>query len=193
MNADRVGHGEDSHIVVARGLTKDYGSFRAVDGVDFEIRRGECFGFLGPNGAGKTTVMRIIHCFVPPTSGSVTVLGMDVVELPSPIKARLGVMPQEDSLDPDLTVLENLVVYARYFDIPKRDALALARQLLAFARDRLDLLCLRQGRGHLVLNVPHERLDRGEPRVPSRRAVSALGFDIREEVKDQRGVELLKV
>lgn len=133
MNADAAERGADSYIVVGRGLTKEYGSFRAVDGVDFEIRRGECFGFLGPNGAGKTTVMRMIHCAVPPTSGSVSVFGMNVVDDPSRIKARLGVMPQEDSLDPDLTVLENLVVYARYFDMPGKDALALGRQLLSFA------------------------------------------------------------
>lgn len=133
MSADAAGHGGDSYVVIGRGLTKEYGSFRAVDGVDFEISRGECFGFLGPNGAGKTTVMRMIYCAVPPTSGSINVLGMNAIEHPSRIKARLGVMPQEDSLDPDLTVLENLVVYARYFDIAKKDALAVTRQLLSFA------------------------------------------------------------
>jgi len=119
-------------IVIAKGLTKDYGPLRAVDNIDFEISEGECFGFLGPNGAGKTTVMRMIHCFMPPTAGEVKVFGMDVTNAPSQIKSRLGVMPQEDSLDPDLSVFENLIVYARYFDIPKREASGLAWELLEF-------------------------------------------------------------
>lgn len=119
-------------IVTARGLIKDYNSLRAVDRIDFEIAEGECFGFLGPNGAGKTTVMRIIHCFMPPDSGKVTVFGIDVTEDPSAIKARIGVMPQEDNLDPDLSVFANLIVYARYFDIPKRRSAPLARELLEF-------------------------------------------------------------
>ncbi|MCL5024371.1 MAG: ABC transporter ATP-binding protein [Nitrospirae bacterium] len=120
------------NIVTAKGLTKDYGPLRAVDGIDFSIAQGECFGFLGPNGAGKTTVMRIIYCFVPPSSGEVRVFGMEVKESPGRIKKKIGVMPQEDNLDPDLTVLENLVVYARYFDIPKSGSLRLASELLAF-------------------------------------------------------------
>ncbi|HXX80707.1 MAG TPA: ABC transporter ATP-binding protein, partial [Thermodesulfovibrionales bacterium] len=119
-------------IVTARGLTKDYGSLRAVESVDFTISKGECFGFLGPNGAGKTTVMRIIHCFMPPTSGEVRVFGMNVVESPSMIKARIGVMPQDSNLDPDLSVFENLIVYSRYFNIPKRKAVPLAWELVDF-------------------------------------------------------------
>ncbi|HUI67858.1 MAG TPA: ABC transporter ATP-binding protein [Nitrospirota bacterium] len=119
-------------IVTAQGLIKDYSGLRAVNGVDFSIREGECFGFLGPNGAGKTTVMRIISCFLPPTAGSVTVFGMDVVRNPSMIKSRIGVMPQDNNLDPDLSVFENLIVYARYFDIRKKDAVRLARVLLDF-------------------------------------------------------------
>lgn len=119
-------------IVTAKGLTKDYGSLRAVDNVDFEIVKAECFGFLGPNGAGKTTVMRIIYCFMPPTSGEVKVFDMDVTKEPSSIKSRIGVMPQDDNLDPDLSVLENLIVYARYFDISKKDSLPLAGELLEF-------------------------------------------------------------
>ena len=89
-------------IVSAKALTKDYDSFRAVNAVDFEIFSGECFGFLGPNGAGKTTVMRTIYCFMPPTSGDLMVFGINVVEDPARIKARIGVMPQDDNLDPDL-------------------------------------------------------------------------------------------
>lgn len=120
------------NVIEARGLTKNYGSFMAVDGIDFDITKGECFGFLGPNGAGKTTVIRILYCFMPPTSGKVKVFGLDVTEKPSQIKLRLGVMPQEDNLDPDLSVLENLIVYARYFDIPKNISSRVAWDLLLF-------------------------------------------------------------
>lgn len=120
------------NIVIAKRLIKDYGSLRAVNSIDFEIKKGECFGFLGPNGAGKTTVMKVIHCFMPPTSGNVQVFNMDVTENPSGIKAKVGVMPQDDNLDPDLTVLENLIVYARYFDISKKVSSALASKLLEF-------------------------------------------------------------
>jgi len=119
-------------IIEARGLTKYYGSFKAVDSVNFEISKGECFGFLGPNGAGKTTVIRILYCFMPPTSGHVKVFGMDVTESASQIKFHLGVMPQDDNLDPDLSVFENLVVYARYFDIPKSVSSHIAQELLSF-------------------------------------------------------------
>jgi lipooligosaccharide transport system ATP-binding protein len=120
------------NIVTVRGLTKFYGSLKAVDNIDFEILKGECFGFLGPNGAGKTTVMHIIYCFMPPSSGEVRVFDMGISEKPGLIKSRIGVMPQEDNLDPDLSVLENLIVYARYFDIPKKDSLSIANELLEF-------------------------------------------------------------
>src|SRR5512135_1653639 len=119
-------------IVTSNGLTKDYGTLRAVDGIDFGIERGECFGFLGPNGAGKTTVMGVIHCFMPPTAGEVKVFGVDVTDDPSLIKSKIGVMPQDESLDPDLSVFENLIVYARYFDIPKKVSMPLAMELLRF-------------------------------------------------------------
>ena len=120
------------NIVSANKLTKDYNSLRAVDSIDFEISEGECFGFLGPNGAGKTTVMGIIYCFMPPSSGTVKVFDIDVTENPSEIKSRLGVMPQDNNLDPDLTVFENLIVYARYFDIRKEVSSPLAWELLDF-------------------------------------------------------------
>jgi len=119
-------------IVTAKKLVKDYGTFRAVDSIDFEIAQGEFFGFLGPNGAGKTTVMRVIYCFMPPTSGDVRIFGLNVVESPSMIKSKIGVMPQENNLDPDLSVLENLIVYARYFNIPKKESLPHAQELLGF-------------------------------------------------------------
>jgi lipooligosaccharide transport system ATP-binding protein len=119
-------------IVIARNLVKDYGTLRAVNSIDFGIAQGECFGFLGPNGAGKTTVMRMIHCFMPPTAGELKVFGIDVVNRPDEIKARIGVMPQDDSLDPDLSVMENLVTYARYFDIPRKESLRMTSELLDF-------------------------------------------------------------
>ncbi len=124
------------NIVTAKGLTKDYSSLRAVDSIDFEILKGECFGFLGPNGAGKTTAMSIIYCFMPPTSGNVKVFDIDVTKDPSRIKSRIGVMPQDDNLDPDLTVFENLTVYARYFDILKRNSSRIAWDLLDFIEMR---------------------------------------------------------
>ncbi|UCG78397.1 MAG: ABC transporter ATP-binding protein [Nitrospirota bacterium] len=119
-------------IITSDGLTKKYGELLAVNDVSFDINEGECFGFLGPNGAGKTTVMSIIYCFMPPTSGLVKVFNMDVTKEPGTIKSRTGVMPQDDNLDPDLSVLENLIVYARYFDIMKKDSLALSNRLLEF-------------------------------------------------------------
>ncbi|MCE5195440.1 MAG: ABC transporter ATP-binding protein [Nitrospiraceae bacterium] len=120
------------NIVEVKNLVKDYGHFRAVNHLNFEIKKGECFGFLGPNGAGKTTVMGIIYCFMLPTSGDVSVFGINVTENPSKIKSMIGVMPQDDNLDPDLTVIENLIVYARYFDILKNKSTGLARELLDF-------------------------------------------------------------
>jgi lipooligosaccharide transport system ATP-binding protein len=122
--------------VSAKKLTKDYTSLRAVDQIDFEISSAECFGFLGPNGAGKTTVMRMIYCFLPVTSGELKVLGLDVAGHPSEIKSKTGVMPQENNLDPDLSVFENLVVYARYFDIPKKVSSGRAWELLDFVELR---------------------------------------------------------
>jgi lipooligosaccharide transport system ATP-binding protein len=143
------------NVIEARGLTKYYGSLMAVDGIDFDIAKGECFGFLGPNGAGKTTVIRILYCFMPPTSGQVKVFGMDVTEKPSQIKRRLGVMPQEDNLDPDLSVLENLVVYARYFDIPKSISSRAALDLLFFVeltdKARVNIKTLSGGMKHRIL------------------------------------------
>jgi len=120
------------NIATAKGLTKDYNGLRAVDHIGFEIARGECFGFLGPNGAGKTTVMGMLYCYILPTEGEIQVFGMDVTKEPSSIKARIGVMPQDNNLDPDLTSFENLTVYARYFDIPRKKAVAIAADLLDY-------------------------------------------------------------
>ncbi len=141
-----VAPGEPAPLVVARGLVKRFGEFLAVDGVDFEIRRGECFGFLGPNGAGKTSTMRMIACMSPVSGGTLRVLGMDPATDGPAIRSRLGLVPQEDSLDLELTVLDNLIVYARYFDIPRAVARERAMELLDFAqlteraRDRVEPL-----------------------------------------------------
>lgn len=128
-------------IITAAGLTKHYRSLKALDGIDFDVWQGECFGFLGPNGAGKTTAMRIISCYLPPTGGAIAVFGIPVHDDPSRIKSRIGVMPQDNNLDPDLSVCENLVVYARYFDIPKGEAAPYARELLDFVElsDKADV------------------------------------------------------
>jgi len=121
-----------SIVIHAQGLTKTYGELVAVGGIDFSIRAGECFGFLGPNGAGKTSTVKMIHCFSPITSGSLTVFGIDVREDPRTIKARIGVCQQDDNLDPDFSVAKNLTVFARYFGIPAPDAAERARELLEF-------------------------------------------------------------
>ena len=109
-----------SEIIHARNLVKRYGSLTAVDGISFSVGAGECFGFLGPNGAGKTTTIRMITCVSPVTSGELTVDGMEVRREPRRINAALGVVPQENNLDPDLSVRQNLRVYGRYFDLPRR-------------------------------------------------------------------------
>jgi lipooligosaccharide transport system ATP-binding protein len=109
-------------LIEARSLTKKFGNLTAVDHIDFEVFKGECVGFLGPNGAGKTTTVRMIYCFLPLTEGELSVAGMDVTRQAREIKSMVGVAPQEDNLDPDFTVTKNLLVYARYFDIPKGEA-----------------------------------------------------------------------
>ena len=119
-------------LVQARGLRKEFGSFVAVDGVDFTIQRGEVFGFLGPNGAGKTSTMRMIGCVSPVTAGELRVFGEPVSTSAAGIKARLGVVPQEDTLDTELTVLENLVIYGRYFGLGVPELRARAEELLRF-------------------------------------------------------------
>jgi lipooligosaccharide transport system ATP-binding protein len=110
-------------LISAIGLTKRFGSFTAVDGVDFQLKRGEAFGFLGPNGAGKSSTMRMIGCVSPPSGGSLSIFGLDPVTRGPAIRARLGVVPQEDTLDVELTVRENLLIYGRYFGLP-RDVIA---------------------------------------------------------------------
>jgi lipooligosaccharide transport system ATP-binding protein len=121
-------------LVHARGLTKRFGDFTAVDGVDFDVRTGEAFGFLGPNGAGKTSTMRMIACSSPITDGDLTVIGMDPRNQASRIKSQIGVVPQIDNLDAELTVRENLLMYARYFDIANEVAARRADELLDFVQ-----------------------------------------------------------
>jgi lipooligosaccharide transport system ATP-binding protein len=143
-SVNRVSHSEV--LVRARGLTKRFGDFMAVDGIDFDLYRGEAFGFLGPNGAGKSSTMRMIGCVSPPSGGELTILGRDPVRDGSAIRARLGVVPQEDTLDVELTVRENLLVYGRYFGLPRKvirertDALLDFVQLSDRARDKVDPL-----------------------------------------------------
>jgi lipooligosaccharide transport system ATP-binding protein len=118
--------------LVARELKKSYDGFEAVKGVDFEVYRGECYGFLGPNGAGKTTTMKMIYGAVIPTDGELEVAGLDVRRCEREIKRRIGVVPQENNLDDDLKVKENLLVYGRYYDLPRKVAFQRAEELLEF-------------------------------------------------------------
>jgi len=136
----------DEPLILARGLTKRFGSFTAVDAIDVDVARGEAFGFLGPNGAGKSSTMRMIAAVSPATAGTLRILGMDPAVDGPRIRARLGVVPQEDSLDTELSVEENLLVYGRYFDLPRPLLRRRAAELLEFvhlterARDRVDPL-----------------------------------------------------
>ncbi|MGB7859247.1 MAG: ABC transporter ATP-binding protein [Acidimicrobiia bacterium] len=127
-------------LVQARGLTKRFEDFVAVDGIDFDIQQGEVFGFLGPNGAGKTSTMRMISTVSPITDGKMTVFGLDPSTQGRSIRQRLGVVPQEDNLDLELTVGENLYIYGRYHDMAKADIRMRIEELLDFAQltDRRD-------------------------------------------------------
>ncbi len=122
----------DDYVITADNLVKRYNGLTAVDGISLRIRRSEIFGFLGPNGAGKTTTIKMIYGMSPPTSGNLTVLGLDVREDIRKIKARIGVVPQETNLDNELSVLGNLEIYANYFGIPKNTARERAMDLLRF-------------------------------------------------------------
>src|SRR3990170_8821536 len=119
-------------LVHARGLTKRFGDLTAVDAIDFDVQPGEAFGFLGPNGAGKTSTMRMIGCISPVTEGTLQVFGLDPACDGVKIRGRLGVVPQQDTLDMELTVRENIVIYGRYFGLPRRELGARADELLEF-------------------------------------------------------------
>ncbi|MGI8478615.1 MAG: ABC transporter ATP-binding protein [Gaiellaceae bacterium] len=133
-------------LIRARGLVKRFGELAAVDSVDFDLQRGEAFGFLGPNGAGKTSTMRMIGCVSPVTAGTLSVFGLDPARDGVEIRGRLGVVPQEDSLDMELTVRENIIVYGRYFGLPRTLLRKRADELLEFveptdrAKDRVEPL-----------------------------------------------------
>ncbi len=129
-----TGEANDDVVVAARALTKRFGEFTAVDAIDVTVRRGEAFGFLGPNGAGKSSTMRMIGCTSPPSDGGLTILGLDARARGPEIRSRLGVVPQLDSLDMELTVRDNLLVYGRYFDLPRAVIRERADRLLEFAQ-----------------------------------------------------------
>jgi lipooligosaccharide transport system ATP-binding protein len=124
----------DDILIGAKGLVKRFGGFTAVAGIDLDVRRGEAFGFLGPNGAGKSSTMRMIGCVSTPTEGTLEILGMPAARHGPDIRGRLGVVPQQDTLDVELTLRENLIVYARYFGIPRRVARQRAAELLDFVQ-----------------------------------------------------------
>jgi lipooligosaccharide transport system ATP-binding protein len=119
-------------LLTATGLTKRFGELTAVDGIDFEISRGECFGLLGPNGAGKTTTIKMIHAALPVTEGCLCIFGHDIMENVREIKAHIGVCPQDVNLDQDFTVQKNLIAYARYFGIHGAEAKRRAGELIDF-------------------------------------------------------------
>ena len=119
-------------MVAARGLRKSYGDFEAVKGIDVEVRKGEAFGFLGPNGAGKSSTMRMIGAVSPVTEGTLEILGMDPAVDGSRIRDRIGVCPQEDTLDNELNVAENMLVYGRYFGLSRAEANRRGAELLDF-------------------------------------------------------------
>ena len=123
-----------SPVITARDLRKQFGEFVAVDGIDFDVEPGESFGFLGPNGAGKTSTMRMIGCVSPVTSGTLRMFDLDPERDGAAIRSRMGVVPQSDQLDMELTVVENLVIYGRYFDIPRAECRRRAAELLEFVQ-----------------------------------------------------------
>jgi lipooligosaccharide transport system ATP-binding protein len=136
----------EASLIHARGLVKRFGTLTAVDGVDFDVHKGEAFGFLGPNGAGKSSTMRMIGCVSPISGGTLSILGLDPGRDGPRIRARLGVVPQQDTLDTELTVRENIVIYGRYFGLSRRELRERADQLLEFvqllerANDRVEPL-----------------------------------------------------
>jgi lipooligosaccharide transport system ATP-binding protein len=125
---------DSTSLIHARELTKRFGDFTAVDAIDFDVASGESFGFLGPNGAGKTSTMRMIGCVSPATAGTLRILGQDPDRDGPRIRARLGVVPQQDTLDTELTVRENLVLYGRYFGLSRAECARRADDLLDFAQ-----------------------------------------------------------
>jgi lipooligosaccharide transport system ATP-binding protein len=126
--------GAEEPLIHARGLRKQFGALVAVDGIDFDVQPGEAFGFLGPNGAGKSSTMRMIGCVSPPSGGTLRILGLDPVRDGATIRGRIGVVPQADTLDNELSVRENVNVYARYFGLPRKVAREKTDELLDFVQ-----------------------------------------------------------
>src|SRR5205085_11643382 len=178
--SERMVHFEKSvsdSVISASGLTKFYGFNRAVDGIDFSVLRGETFGFLGPNGAGKSTTMRMIACRTPPTAGELLVEAISVRDGGRKIRSMIGVVPQENNLDPDLSVRQNLLIYSRYYQMNRVEAASRSDELLRFvglinrAGSRIDELsggmkrrlmiarALLHNPGILVLDEPTTGLD----------------------------------
>jgi lipooligosaccharide transport system ATP-binding protein len=185
--------------VLARDLRKSYDGRVAVDGIDFAVDPGTCFGFLGPNGAGKTTTMKMIYGLAEVGGGELRVLGMDVSAEPRRVKAHLGVVPQETNLDGEFTVLENLLVQASYFGIPRREVEARAQELLEFtqlterAGDKIETLSGGMKRRLLVaralINEP-DLVVLDEPTTGLDPQARLAVWRAMEELKD-RGVSLL--
>ncbi|MFN8194175.1 MAG: ATP-binding cassette domain-containing protein [Nocardioidaceae bacterium] len=121
-------------MIWARGLRKSFGPVEAVRGIDVDVRRGEAFGFLGPNGAGKSSTMRMVAAVSPPTGGELTILGLDPRADGPVVRSRLGVCPQEDTLDVELNVFDNLYIYGRYFGLPRAEVRRRAEELLEFVQ-----------------------------------------------------------
>ena len=119
-------------VIEAEHLRKTFGEIVAVDDLSFSVNRGECFGILGPNGAGKTSTIRMVYAFSPPSGGTLHVLGLDITRQARAVKSRIGVCQQENNIDPDLNVLQNLEVFARYFNIPSAEATRRSQELLRF-------------------------------------------------------------
>lgn len=153
-------------VIEAKEISKKFGDFSAVNGVSFEVISGECFGVLGPNGAGKTTTIRMIYGFSPLTGGELKVFGLDITREWRSIRSRIGVCQQENTLDPDLSVEQNLEVFARYFDVPKQTARKRAQELLAFiALDHRKRSAVNELSGGMVRRLVLARALINEPRL----------------------------
>ena len=186
--------------VKTENLTKKFKDLVAVDAVDLEVEQGECFGLLGPNGAGKTTLIRMITAVSPPTSGEIWVLGYDLKAHARQVKAMLGVVPQTDNLDPDLTVLQNLLTFARYFDIPKKEALRRSMEVLRLfqledrCKSRIDELSGGMKRRLLIarglINQPRIMI-LDEPTIGLDPQAKYLVWDKLRELKSQGVTQLL--
>ncbi len=181
-------------LIEARGVVKRYGSLTAVDGLDFAVMPRDFQGFLGPNGAGKTTLMKMIYCLAEPTEGTLRVFGIEVREDPRRIKARLGVVPQENNLDPDLSVWDNLMIYCRYFGLRGPAVERRARELLDFMElwERRDTIIMHLSGGmkrrlviaRALLNEP-EVVVLDEPTTGLDPQVRHLIWDRLLELRDQ--------